>query len=189
MPIASDYEGTRLLRKDIVVVRISTVPVDQFPPSLAEAVRRGRSTRMLSSTVPVQVWAHCPEVAEAWLGALEAMHLRGLLDQRLKELVRLKIASITTCKACQVARKDDSVSEQDIACLASDSDRFSPAEQVALRYAELFAADYMAIGDEVFDNLRKHFSIPEIVELNMFCALMLAGGRMTFVQQAYDEIV
>ncbi|MDB5749491.1 MAG: carboxymuconolactone decarboxylase [Massilia sp.] len=141
---------------------------------------------MLSSALPVQVWAHRPEVAEGWLAALEAMHLRGLLPGRLKELVRLKIASITRCKACQLGRKDDSVSEDDIACLAYDDPRFGPAEQAALHYATLFAADYMSIDDAMFDTLKRHFTIPEIVELNMFCALMLAGGRMTYVQQAYE---
>lgn len=167
------------------MTRLPLLPLAAFPPGLAAAIERGRASRMLSSTVPVQVWAHRPEVAEAWLGALEAMHLRGVLPGRLKELVRLKIASITTCKACQLARKDDAVSEEDIACLAHDDPRFSPAEQAALQYAMLFAADYMAIGDALFDTLKLHFSTPEIVELNMFCALMLAGGRMTYVQQAY----
>jgi alkylhydroperoxidase family enzyme len=167
------------------MTRLPTVPLAGFPPSLATAVERGRATRMLSSTVPVQVWAHCPELAEAWLAALEAIHSRGLLPGRLRELVRLKIASITTCQACQLARKDDAVSEEDIACLASSDARFSPPEQAALRYAELFAADYMAIDDDLFYTLKQHFTIPEIVELNMFCALMLASGRMTYVQQAY----
>lgn len=169
------------------MTRLPTVPLAGFPPSLAAAVERGRASRMLSSTVPVQVWAHRPELAEAWLATLEAIHSRGLLPGRLRELVRLKIASITTCKACRLARKDDAVSEEDITCLASGDARFSPAEQAALRYAELFAADYMAIDDAVFDMLKRHFSIPDIVELNMFCALMLAGGRMTYVQQAYEK--
>lgn len=168
------------------MTRLPAVPLADLPPSLASAVERGRANRMLSSTVPVQVWAHRPEVAEAWVGTLEAMHLRGVLPGRLKELVRLKIASITTCKACQLARKDDSVSEDDIACLAHDDPRFSPAEQAALHYATLFASDYTAIDDALFDTLKRFFTTPEIVELNLFCALMLAGGRMTYVQQAYE---
>lgn len=169
------------------MARIPPVPLDALPAPLDAAVARGRASRMLSSSLPAQVWAHRPEVAQAWLAALEAMHLRGVLDGRLKELARLKIASITTCKACQVARKDDAVSEQDIACLSADDARFSPAERAALRYAELFAANYMAIDDALFDELRRHFSTAQIVELNLFCALMLAGGRMTYVQQAYEE--
>ena len=167
--------------------RIDPVPLDAFPASLAAALVRGRASRMLSSSLPVQVWAHRPKVAEAWLAALEEMHLNGVLDGRLKELVRLKIASITTCQVCQVARKDDSVTEADIACLSTDSERFSGPERSALRYAELFAGDYLSIDDTIYADLARWFSTPQIVELNLFCALMLAGGRMTYVQQAYEE--
>jgi alkylhydroperoxidase family enzyme len=185
MPAAQDRH--RAVSADpAVMARIPLIPLGDLPPRLAQAVVRGRDSRMLSSTVPVQVWAHRPEVAEAWLATLEAMHLRGVLDARLKELVRLKIASITACPACQMARKDDSVGEDDIACLSSDDARFTAPEQAALRYAELFAADYMAIDDALFARLAAHFSSAQVVELNMFCALMLAGGRMTYVQQAFQ---
>jgi AhpD family alkylhydroperoxidase len=167
--------------------RIDPVDLDALPPDLAAAVARGRETRMLSSTLPVQIWAHRPETALAWLGTIESMHAGGILDPRLRELVRLKIAAITTCKACQVARKTDSVSEEDIACLSWDDPRFTPAEQAALHYAELFAADYFAIDEAIYATLERHFTTPEIVELNLFAALMLAGGRMTYVQRGYDE--
>ena len=166
---------------------IAPVPLDALPPDLAEAVARGRASRMLSSTLPVQIWAHRPKVALAWLSTIEAMHEDGLLDARLRELVRLKIASITNCRACQVARKSDAVSEEDIACLSWDDPRFTPAEQAALRYAELFAGDYFAIDEDVYAELERHFSTAEIVELNLFAALMLAGGRMTYVQRGYPE--
>jgi alkylhydroperoxidase family enzyme len=102
-------------------------------------------------------------------------------------LVRLKIAAITKCSACEIARKSDEVSEDDIACLTWDSPRFSPAEQAALHYAELFAFDYFAIDERIYEKLELHFSTEEIVELNMFSALMLAGGRMTYVQRGYPE--
>lgn len=173
--------------------RLPLVPLSEFPPGLRAVTERGRSSGMLSTTAPVQVWAHRPEVAAAWLQALEQLHTHGLLGARLRELVRLKIASITNCQACRLASKSDTVTEADLAnladlaCLAPDSDRFSPPERAALRYAQLFADDYTAIDDTVYAELARWFSVPEVVELNLFCALMLAGGRMTYVQQAYEE--
>ena len=165
--------------------RLPLVPLEAMPAALQDAVCRGQRNRMLSSTRPVQVWAHRPKAALAWLALMDSLHSASLLDERLRELVRLKIASITNCQACQLARKSDAVTEQDIACLSSDSEHFTPAEQAALAYAELFASDYMAIGDKQFARLGEFFSTEQVVELGMFCALMLAGGRMTFVQQAY----
>jgi alkylhydroperoxidase family enzyme len=172
------------------MARLPLVPLTALPPALAEAVQRGRETRLLSSTVPVQVWAHRPQAALAWLALLDQFHNHGLLGERLRELVRLRIAAFTNCQACQVARKSDAVDAQDLAALAcqsADSERFSPEEREALRYAELFAADPHAITDADFAALAQHFDTPQIVELQMFCALMLAGGRMTLVQRAYDE--
>jgi alkylhydroperoxidase family enzyme len=169
------------------VSRLPLVALSDFPSALSDMVERGRRSGVLSTTVPVQVWAHRPAVALAWLQALEQMHVHGLLPARLRELMRLKIASITNCVACQLARKTDSVDEADLACLNADNERFTAPERAALRYAELFAADYTAIDDAVFEALERCFTVPEIVEINLFCALMLAGGRMTYVQQAYEE--
>jgi len=104
--------------------------------------------------------------------------------------VRLRIASITQCQACQLARKSDRVDAQDIEalnCLQTGSEHFTPAERAALTYAELFASDAHAIDEHHFAALAAHFSTAATVELQMFCALMLAGGRMTLVQQAYEE--
>lgn len=162
------------------------VPLDAFGVNLADAVARGVQTRMLSNTLPIQVWAHRPDAAVAWLGLLDQLHNHGLLDSRLRELVRLRIAAFTTCRVCQVARKSDAVDESDVACLSSDDARFNPAERAALRYAELFAADPQGIDEATFADLARHFSVPEVVELNMFCALMLAGGRMTQAQRAFE---
>ena len=39
---------------------------------------------MLSTAVPVQVWAHRPAIALSWLRTLEEMHVNGLLDARLR---------------------------------------------------------------------------------------------------------
>ncbi len=87
------------------MARLPLVPESSFPARLAAAVQRGRATRMLSSVVPVQVWAHRPQAALAWLALLDQFHNHGLLDERLRELVRLRIASITTCQACQRQRR------------------------------------------------------------------------------------
>lgn len=166
--------------------RIAPLPLSALPADLRTAVERGVASRMLSSTLPVQVWAHRPRVAKAWLAAMEALHVDGCLPSRLRELVRLKIASITNCQACQVARKSDEVSEEEIACRDWSDARFTPPEQAALHYAELFAGDYFELDDAVYRALEAHFTTEQIVELNLFCALMLAGGRMTYVQQAYE---
>ena len=48
------------------------------------------------------------------------------------------------------------------------SARWSPAEKLALRYSELMAADPGAIDRAFYEDLRRHYSEEEIVELGSF---------------------
>ncbi|WP_242153547.1 carboxymuconolactone decarboxylase family protein [Sphingomonas sp. BAUL-RG-20F-R05-02] len=167
---------------------IDPVPHDALPSGLAEEIDRGRESRMLSSTLPVQIWAHRPDTAAAWLALMATMHgAASSLDPRLRELVRLKIASITNCRACQIARKTETVSEDDVACLSWDDPRFSPSESAAIHFAELFAQDYFGIDAATYEALAEHFTTAQMVELHQYAALMLAGGRMTYVLRGYPD--
>lgn len=166
--------------------RIQPVPLKDLPQSLQADIERNKQSRNIITDFQVRVWAHRPNLAAKWLALLEATG-DSTLSERLRELVRLRIAAISTCQACQVARKTDDVSEEDIACLSSTDPRFTPQEQIAIRFAELFADDYFAIDDAFYDELRKHFTTEQIVDLNMYAALMLGTGRITYVQQAYDD--
>ena len=64
---------------------------------------------------------------------------------------------------------------------AATSAEYSDAERAAIRYAELFALDHRSIDDVTFDELRRHFSDPEILELTTIIARHLAFGRLTKV--------
>jgi hypothetical protein len=60
----------------------------------------------------------------------------------------------------------------------AQSDRFSAAEKLALRYSELASSDPDAIDAAFFDQLREHYSEEEIVELGAFIGFNL--GYHTF---------
>jgi alkylhydroperoxidase family enzyme len=154
---------------------------------LQEEIELGEKARVLTSTTAVRIWAYQPEAAKHWVRTMVAMHQEGALDERVRELVRLQIAAITQCRSCQAARKSDTVTDEDVACLAPDDPHFTPREQAALRFAWLFAADPLSIDPAVFEELGRHFSVEEIVDLGMFSGLMLAGGRLSEVLRAYPD--
>ena len=58
------------------------------------------------------------------------------------------------------------------------SSRFSAADKLALRYSELMASDPDAIDAKFFDELRRHYTEQEIVELGAFIGFNL--GYHTF---------
>ena len=64
----------------------------------------------------------------------------------------------------------------------------SDAEKVAIRYGELFATNHLAIDDTIYDNLRKHFSEEEIVELSMTVAWFVGFGRLAATYHMVEEL-
>ena len=62
-----------------------------------------------------------------------------------------------------------------------DSPEYSPAEQLAIEYAERFALDHLAIDDEFFVRLREHFSDADVLDLTICIADFLGFGRLTQV--------
>ncbi|MBZ4521773.1 carboxymuconolactone decarboxylase family protein [Mycobacterium avium subsp. hominissuis] len=119
------------------------------------------------------------------------MHSRfydsSVLPGRLLELVRLRIASINQCQVCQTSRKSPDVTEDDVACLGDDDERFTPAERAALSFTSLLAADHLSLGEEEISRLRGYFTDEQIVELGMFAALMVGSGRLARALRAFDE--
>lgn len=165
---------------------IDPVAPDAVDPRVQQAIEQAAATGALGKDwTTAYMWAHRPELALAQLPLHARYHDSNLLDERLLELVRLSIAMINDCTACKAARKSDAVSEEDIACLSSSDSRFTERERSAMRFAELFGADHTAIDQSVIDGLGRHFSDAEIVELAMYCGLMLGSGRFAYVLRTY----
>ena len=58
------------------------------------------------------------------------------------------------------------------------SDNWTPAEKIALRYSELMATDPDKLDDAFYAELKKHYSIEQIVELGAYLAFNI--GYHTF---------
>jgi alkylhydroperoxidase family enzyme len=70
----------------------------------------------------------------------------------------------------------------------TDAENLSAAERSALRFAELFATNHLAIDDAVYDELREHFSEDELVELGLNCAIALGVGRLSATWDVSDDL-
>jgi AhpD family alkylhydroperoxidase len=134
------------------------------------------------------------KVAEA-LGALNgALRSTGTLPPRLLELVRLRIAFHNQCRSCMSVRYqsaiDDGLTEDAVCSLErpADAPDLSDAERAALRFADLFATDHLAIDDTVYDDLRRHFTEDQLVELGVHCAIAVGIGRLTATWDVSDDL-
>jgi alkylhydroperoxidase family enzyme len=53
----------------------------------------------------------------------------------------------------------------------ANSERFTAADKIALRYSELMSTKPEAVDDAFFDELRRYYSEDEFVELGVFIGL------------------
>jgi AhpD family alkylhydroperoxidase len=133
-----------------------------------------------------------PKVAEA-LGALTAALKSGTLPPRLLELVRLRIAFHNQCRSCMSVRYqsavDDGLTEDAVCSLErpAEAPDLSDAERAALKFADLFATNHLAIDESIYDELRRYLTEDELVELGMHCAVSLGVGRLTATWDVTDD--
>lgn len=135
-----------------------------------------------------------PEVAEAF-GALRAkLRTSGTLPPRLLELIRLRTAYHNQCRSCMSIRYqsgvDGGVTEGTVCSLErpAEAEDLSAAECSALNFADLFATNHLAIDGSVYDDLRKHFTEDELVELGVHCAINTGFGRMVATWAVVDDL-
>jgi AhpD family alkylhydroperoxidase len=135
-----------------------------------------------------------PAAAEA-LGALTvALRSSGTLSPRLLELVRLRIAFCNQCRSCIAVRYqsaiDDGLDEGAVCSLErpAEAENLSAAERAALRFAESFATDHLAIDDAAYDELRQHFTEDQLVELGLHCAIALGVGRLSATWDVSEDL-
>lgn len=166
---------------------IAPLSAEELAPDVSAAIDVARRGGALNSTVLPRIWARRPQLAHAQIALQSRFYDSSVLPGRLLELVRLRIASINQCQVCQASRKSEEVTEDDIACLGDEDERFTPAERAALSFATLLAADHLSIGADEIARLREYFTEDEITELGMFAALMVGSGRLARAWRAFDE--
>lgn len=60
------------------------------------------------------------------------------------------------------------------------STRLTPREKAAIRYAEVLAGDHRLSSEELFDDLRQHFTEAEIVDLGWRIVTFIGYGRFIY---------
>ncbi len=160
-------------------MRIEPIPYDEVPEDTRVMMEAGSATGMYTTTVPLQIVAYSTAAMTAMHRSYEATFRKGVLERRLVELLRLHSAQSAMCAPCSTSRKDDSISEDDIACLLSpESANFDPRERAALHFFDLLADDHHSIDDDTFRSLAEVFTTAEIVEMAYLCSSFLGGHRL-----------
>lgn len=172
--------------------RIRLLPPEEWTPELRELVApEGKTDLELGN---VRIYAHRPQLAEAYVTFTGSLRANRTLPLRLIELVRLRVAFHNQCRSCMAIRYSDAVDDgvsEDLVCSLErpeEAPDLTDAERAALRFADLLASDHLAIDDATIARLREHFSEPEVVELGMHVATYVGFGRLSMAWDMVDEL-
>jgi len=145
-------------------------------PGLAPIIGKIRGARGGQLHDFYRALLHSPALAEAWFDFNNAVRFRTGLDDRLREIVIIRVAWLTrTGFVVDVHRnryaEAAGVSRAEVDALArwSRTRLFSRAERAALRYTDAVTRD-VAVPGGVYARLRKEYGEREIVELTVLIA-------------------
>jgi len=119
------------------------------------------------------------EVAKAFRAYWDLLHRGGAVEHEIKELARLQIAQMIGCEFCarQISPLADIDEETKRSCALPHWEHPDPRTRAALHYARTLVLDD-GRDDEVYAELKEHYTYAEIVELAAFCCLTMGGNRM-----------
>jgi AhpD family alkylhydroperoxidase len=163
------------------MARLRMLELDEMAP---EVRARAESREAAGLRGVARIEAYQPEVAALHEQMGIALGRHGGLDQRLVELVRIRIAFHNQCRTCMSVRYSSAFKAgftEDLVCSLErpeEAEDLTDAERAALRYTDLFATDHLAIDDAVHDDLRRHFTERQIVALGYLCGMCVGFGRM-----------
>ncbi len=174
------------------MTRVKKLPLDEWDPELRTLTRADSGTPLEQGLM--RIFAHCPEQAKGLAAFGGSLKMGRSLSERLVELVRLRVAFHNQCRSCMAIRYtdalDDGLTEELVCSLESapEAENLSDAEKAAIDYAEKFATNHLSIDDGVYDNLRKHFTEAQIVELGMTVAFFVGFGRLAASWAMTEEL-
>jgi alkylhydroperoxidase family enzyme len=165
------------------MARLQPAPPEQYAPLFGE-----------EATLRVRIYAQRPELAEQFVAFGQFMRDHHVLPARLIELVRIRVAFHNQCRSCMAVRYGygiaDGLTEELVCSLEKPEEApdLTDAERAAIGYADLLATDHHAVSDATFEELRKHFSEPEIMELCFHVAFYVGFGRMAMSLDMTDDL-
>jgi alkylhydroperoxidase family enzyme len=141
----------------------------------------------------MHVWgALAPALTQPAAAFSSAVYASSKLGLREFEAARIRIALVNDCNVCLNWR-----SARDVPGKADDPDAVPEAfyadvldaryenltarERLSADFATKFAADHLAIDDDMWAQLHEHFSDDEIVDLSLCVGAWIAFGRLNRV--------
>jgi len=163
--------------------RIPPAPAEQVTPIFGQ-----------EASLRQQLYSWTPAIARPFTEFMAVLRENSVLPGRLVELVRLRVAFHNQCRSCIAVRyaagRDEGVTDELVCSLQQPDEAadLTPAEKAALSFADKMATDHLAVDDATFDELSRHFTNPELMDLCFQVATFVGYGRMGAALDMVDDL-
>ena len=158
-------------------------------PDIAALVAKIRGARGGQLHVFYRTLLHTPGLASAWFDFNNAVRFQTGLDDRVRELVIMRVATLTGCAYVWRVHQTQyagpaGVTPREVEALRDwrRSGLFGAADSALLAYTDAMTRD-VTVADDVFKSLREHYSERDVVEITV---LVAAYNMHTRVLKALD---
>ena len=157
------------------MARVRDVDIDEVPEDIRPTYARfaGEYGPFLNQ---VKVLAHRPPAVKHLMGLLLDLAEEALLPKRYLEIVLVVVSKLNECRYC-VAHHAPRLVDQGLApesvanILEPDCPGLDEVDRLVRDYAVQVTTKPQHMRDAIFDDLKKHFTEAEIVELTLRTAL------------------
>lgn len=158
------------------MTRIAPLPRDKITDPELRALMEQAEALGVPDDLFARIVARAPDQAKPTMRALLMSFTQGNVDHRLKEIIRVLLArfagddyfaSLRSRKARAMGLTEQRIGE---GCFEyeDESKGFSEAEKIALRFADLMYLDANQIDKNFYDEMKKHWSEAQIMEIGSF---------------------
>ena len=170
---------------------LAKLPEHALPPDIAEAYSESMALR--GDATFFEVFGNHPELYRWYTNSFYGEVFRGgLVERRVKELVRLRLSTEHGCRFCNQGNRIDALEsgleEKEIEALADyEAGPFSEKDKAALRLADVMRLTNTdgVLDRSLYESLREHFSDAEILELGMTLGVLSGMAKFLF---AFDLV-
>ena len=172
--------------------RLDQIKADDWPEEMKTMLKPEHLTDLEQGLM--RYWARRPDLVQGLAAFSGSLKVNRTLPEKLVELVRLRIAFFNQCRSCMAIRYTDAINDgltEDLVCSLErpqEAEDLTDAEKAAIRFGELMAADHLSIDDEIYAELKQHYTQPQIVELGMIAAFFVGFGRLAATYHMVDEL-
>jgi uncharacterized peroxidase-related enzyme len=163
------------------MARVAAVDPAQADPSLkdlfADFIRERGAVPNMFRTL-----AHDPTLLQTWFDMFRATLREGAVTTRVKEMVAVRVSHLNQSRYCLGSHtglaKRFGVTDAQVSCLTgADAATFTPGEKAAIVFGEALTLHPEGVPDSVFEEMRKHWTERQIVEITAVACMFNSFNR------------